>query len=146
MTAARCASGPGVMAATIPDAPLRVAIVGGGSFGSVMARVVASAAAAAPARFEPAVAWWVRREEQAAEICSQRTNVAYLGPDCILPDNLHATSDLAQALRAAACTMAILLVLTIDLVQAVRQLIPVILTMTSRRRFAERMWSCSACR
>ena len=108
MTAARCASGPGVMAATIPDAPLRVAIVGGGSFGSVMARVVASAAAATPARFEPAVAWWVRREEQAAEICSQRTNVAYLGPDCILPDNLHATSDLAQALRAAACTMAIL--------------------------------------
>ena len=134
------------MAATIPDAPLRVVIVGGGSFGSVMARVVASAAAAAPARFEPAVAWWVRREEQAAEICSQRTNVAYLGPDCVLPDNLHATSDLAQALRAAACTMAILLVLTIDLVQAVRQLIPVILTMTSRRRFAERMWSCSACR
>ena len=89
------------MASTVPDAPLRVAIVGGGSFGSVMARVVASAAAATPARFESTVAWWVRREEQAAEICSQRTNVAYLGSDCALPDNLHATTDLAQALRGA---------------------------------------------
>ena len=82
-----------------PDVPLRVAIVGGGSFGSVMARVIASAVAASPERFEPAVAWWVRREEQAAEICNQRTNVAYLGPDCALPDNLHATTDLEQATR-----------------------------------------------
>ena len=40
------------------DAPrlLRVAVAGGGSFGSVMARVVASAAAAAPEIFEPSVA------------------------------------------------------------------------------------------
>ena len=52
--------------------------------------------------FQPrSVAWWVRRAEQAAEINSDHTNVAYLGPSCSLPPNLHATTDLEQATRGA---------------------------------------------
>ena len=80
-----------------PPRPLRVAIIGGGSFGSVIARVIANAAAAAPEVFEPTVTWWVRRTEQAAEICNDHTNVAYLGAGCSLPTNLAATTDLEQA-------------------------------------------------
>ena len=81
--------------------PARVAVIGGGSFGSVMARVIADGAAASPERFESTVHWWVRREELAVEINERRTNEAYLGAGCALPNNLCASTDLDAVLAGA---------------------------------------------
>ena len=77
----------------------RVAILGGGSFGSVMARILGASVAdeskvtadGQPC-FEPAISWWVRRQDLADEINTQRTNTDYLGAAVSLPTNLRATT------------------------------------------------------
>jgi len=66
-----------------------------------MARVIARAVRTNPDRFEPTVDWWVRRADQAAEINQERTNQAYLGPDCTIPDNLRASTDLDAVVAGA---------------------------------------------
>jgi glycerol-3-phosphate dehydrogenase (NAD(P)+) len=66
-----------------------VAVVGAGSWGTAVAAIVAGNAS---------TVLWARREELAATIASDHQNPDYL-PDIRLPDELHATADLA-----AACT------------------------------------------
>lgn len=65
-----------------------VAVLGGGSFGTALATLLAEV--------KRRLIWWVRRPEQAEEINSRHTNHRYL-PDCELPPNLRATADLEQA-------------------------------------------------
>ena len=85
-----------------------VAILGGGSFGSVMARIlgasVADEAKVTPEGlpcFAPTVSWWVRRQNLADEINNHRTNTDYLGADVSLPANLRATTSVSEAVSGA---------------------------------------------
>ena len=77
----------------------RVCMVGGGSFGTAMARVMASRCGADPT-FCSEVAMWVRREEQASEINTHHTNSQYVG-DAVLPPNLVASTALADVVAGA---------------------------------------------
>lgn len=71
-----------------------IAVMGAGSFGTAMAKVFAEAT-----RPEAhTVRLWCRRQEVADTINDTRRNSPYL-PGTVLPDNLTATSDPAEALR-----------------------------------------------
>jgi glycerol-3-phosphate dehydrogenase (NAD(P)+) len=69
-------------------APAKVAVLGGGSFGTALANIVADNGHAATL--------WLRNAERAAEINEQHRNSGYL-PDYPLNDALVATIDLAEA-------------------------------------------------
>lgn len=69
----------------------RLCVVGGGSWGTTIAALVAE---------NTDTVLWVRREELATEINGLHTNIAYLG-DHQLPHSLRATSDLADAVSGA---------------------------------------------
>ena len=73
-------------------APERLAVIGGGSWGTTFAKVLADAG--------HRVTMWVRRPEQAAEINDAHRNTAYL-PGINLPASVRATSDLAESVRDA---------------------------------------------
>ncbi|PRZ14388.1 glycerol-3-phosphate dehydrogenase (NAD(P)+) [Laceyella sediminis] len=68
----------------------RVAVLGAGSWGTVLAAVLADNG--------HDVTLWARREEQAQEIDQTHTNRKYL-PDVKLPETLRATSSLSEALE-----------------------------------------------
>jgi glycerol-3-phosphate dehydrogenase (NAD(P)+) len=70
---------------------VKVAVIGAGSWGT--------AVAALAAHNEPTTLW-ARRPELAADIRDRHVNTAYL-PDVVLPERLHATSDLEEALDGA---------------------------------------------
>ncbi|WP_432694891.1 NAD(P)H-dependent glycerol-3-phosphate dehydrogenase [Marinobacterium sp. YM272] len=67
-----------------------VAVLGGGSFGTVIANMVAEKGVE--------VRLWMRNAEAAAKINAERENARYV-PGYMLADNLLATSDLAAALE-----------------------------------------------
>ena len=69
----------------------RLCVVGGGSWGTTIAALVAE---------NTDTVLWVRREELATEINEHHTNTAYLG-DHQLPHSLRATCDLADAVSEA---------------------------------------------
>ena len=69
----------------------RLCVVGGGSWGTTIAALVAPSTD---------TVLWVRREELAVEINERHTNSAYLG-DHQLPDSLRATSELGEAVSGA---------------------------------------------
>ena len=66
-----------------------IAVLGAGSWGTTVAKVIADGGTD--------VTLWARNADTVAEIQSNRTNSKYL-PSIELPANLHATSDLAEAL------------------------------------------------
>jgi glycerol-3-phosphate dehydrogenase (NAD(P)+) len=68
-----------------------VAVVGGGSFGTTLASLLAEQG--------KQVRLWVRRNDQAREINREHTNRRYL-PDFKLPSKLRATNDLEAAVSA----------------------------------------------
>ena len=70
---------------------MKVAVIGAGSWGT--------AVAALAAHNEPTTLW-ARRAELAADIRDRHVNTAYL-PDVALPDSLHGTADLEEALADA---------------------------------------------
>jgi glycerol-3-phosphate dehydrogenase (NAD(P)+) len=71
----------------------KVAVLGGGSFGTVLANIVAEK--------EYGARLWLRNAERAEEINTLHCNSAYL-PGFALNANLHATTDLIEAVRDAA--------------------------------------------
>ena len=71
--------------------PIRVAVVGAGSWGTTVASTIAG---------QVPTVLWARRPEVADEINHTRTNLAYL-PDRQLSDKLRATSSLAEAVGEA---------------------------------------------
>jgi len=75
-----------------------VAVIGAGSFGTAVARVV-GAAVANSANFVGPVRLWARRPELVEAINSSRENVQYL-PGAKLPETVVATSSLAEAAAA----------------------------------------------
>lgn len=75
-----------------------VAVVGGGSFGTALAAILA--------QHQRRVWLWVRRSELAEEINQRHTNSAY-AVDYRLPDSLKATSDLAVTKRARLILVAV---------------------------------------
>jgi glycerol-3-phosphate dehydrogenase (NAD(P)+) len=77
--------------ATVPPVPMRVAVVGAGSWGT-------TAAALACGNAETTL--WARRKELADEIASDHTNEGYL-PGIRLPVDLRATSSLDEAVSLA---------------------------------------------
>mmetsp|Transcript_66437 Transcript_66437/g.171800 ORF Transcript_66437/g.171800 Transcript_66437/m.171800 type:complete len:349 (+) Transcript_66437:60-1106(+) len=78
----------------------RVCVVGGGSFGSVVARVAANGVGAHPGTFKQTIPWWVRRPEMAEEINEKRVNSQYLGA-AHLPEALQASTDLGEVSKGA---------------------------------------------
>ena len=70
----------------------RLAVVGGGAWGTALAAVAVRAGRD--------VTLWARRADTVAEINARHTNSAYLGDDP-LPAGLRATADLAEALAGA---------------------------------------------
>lgn len=70
---------------------MNVTVLGAGSWGTTIASLVAPR--------HPTVLW-ARSEEVAAEIRRGKTNRGYL-PDCRLPDELRATSDIEEAASSA---------------------------------------------
>jgi glycerol-3-phosphate dehydrogenase len=102
---------------------VRVAAIGGGSFGTCIARLVATAvakrspAAAAAAvtvpppavsplelgtpLLDPTVRLWVRRDELAEEINTRHTNSQYLSASARLPQNIVASTSLEKVAAGA---------------------------------------------
>lgn len=74
-----------------PAKDIDVAVVGGGSFGTTLASLLAEQG--------KQVRLWVRRKDQAREINKEHTNKRYL-PDFKLPAKLKATNDLEAAVSA----------------------------------------------
>jgi glycerol-3-phosphate dehydrogenase (NAD(P)+) len=70
---------------------LKVGLLGGGSWGTTVASLVA--------RNAP-VTLWARNAETVAEINNKHTNETYL-PGAILPERLYATNDIAEAVSSA---------------------------------------------
>ena len=70
----------------------RVAVLGGGSFGTAIANIVADNG--------HEVQLWLRSEERALEINQHQVNEVYL-PGISLNPSLRATTDLAEAVQAA---------------------------------------------
>lgn len=71
----------------------RVAILGGGSWGTILAHLGGVAGTE--------TLLWMRNAERAAELNEQRTNTRYLG-DIPLADKVRATTDVEEAVRGAA--------------------------------------------
>jgi glycerol-3-phosphate dehydrogenase (NAD(P)+) len=71
--------------------PIRVAVVGAGSWGTTVAALACG---------NTPTVLWARRPELAVEIASHHTNSAYL-PGFDLPPELHATADLEEAVCGA---------------------------------------------
>jgi glycerol-3-phosphate dehydrogenase len=81
----------------------KVCILGGGSFGTVIARVLGQSLAEASKSedlFESNVSWWVRRQTLADEINTKHTNQQYTG-DSQIPKNVVADSSLANVVKDA---------------------------------------------
>lgn len=74
-------------------ASMRIAVIGAGSWGTALAMVAA--------RNQHEVRLWAREPEVAAGINNTRKNPFYL-PDVELPENIHATTELAEAVEGAA--------------------------------------------
>ncbi len=72
-------------------APSRLAVLGGGAWGSALASVLAA---------RHRVTLWARDPAQAQAIARERRNVRYL-PEITLPDSLHVTGELDAALAGA---------------------------------------------
>jgi len=67
---------------------MRIAVIGGGSFGTSLAKVLAD--------LDHEVVLWVRNPDLATSLRTQRENTSYL-PGVRLPDHLQFTSSLAEA-------------------------------------------------
>ncbi|KAL6927142.1 hypothetical protein ACO0SA_003432 [Hanseniaspora valbyensis] len=89
--------------------PLRVSVIGGGNWGTTIAKVVSESALEYPMLFDINVRWWVHEEdviykgeEHPAKISyilnNFHENVKYL-PGVRLPDNLHATGNMLEAIE-----------------------------------------------
>lgn len=76
----------------------QITILGAGAFGTALAIVAAKAGSD--------VVLWGRDSDQIAEITTKKRNTRYLG-DVILPDNIRATTDLAQATAGDALVFAV---------------------------------------
>lgn len=74
------------------DAPLRISILGGGSFGTAIAKVLADN--------DQRVSLWMRDAEQAERIRSERENSRYF-PGVKLGETIDPTTDIASAIRDA---------------------------------------------
>src|ERR1700760_4323844 len=73
----------------------KIAILGGGSWGTALAIVLAHS------HHQHDVALWVRRGALAGEMVETRENSAYL-PGCHIPDQVAVSSDLAATLKNSA--------------------------------------------
>ncbi|TVQ52551.1 MAG: NAD(P)-dependent glycerol-3-phosphate dehydrogenase [Rhodobacteraceae bacterium] len=94
----------------------RLAVVGGGAWGSALAAVAARAGRD--------VVVWARRAELAAEIDAEKRNRRYFGDDVALPAAVRATADLAEA--TAGAEAALLVVPSVAVREAARALAAVL--------------------
>jgi glycerol-3-phosphate dehydrogenase (NAD(P)+) len=81
-----------IVCARMPSSGSKAVVLGAGAWGTVLGRVLAE---------KGDDVWiWARRSNLSDPINERHENVRYL-PGVVLPDNLHATSDLARALDGA---------------------------------------------
>lgn len=78
----------------------RVCLLGGGSFGTAVARVVASNLTTHPDTYQPELQLWLRRQELADQINTTNENGQYL-PGANIPSNVVANTDLKRVLEGA---------------------------------------------
>eukprot|EP00929_Paragymnodinium_shiwhaense_P067640 TRINITY_DN34013_c0_g1_i1.p1 TRINITY_DN34013_c0_g1~~TRINITY_DN34013_c0_g1_i1.p1 ORF type:complete len:621 (+),score=100.94 TRINITY_DN34013_c0_g1_i1:101-1963(+) len=98
---------------------LPVCVIGGGSFGTAMACIVAHSVKAQCGDFDVKVRWYVRRPEVCEEINKRRTNAQYW--EGALPENLLATSNLEEATAGAAvCILAVPSAFLTDMLDVLR--------------------------
>ena len=71
----------------------RLAVIGAGAWGTALAITAA--------RSGRQVALWTRRPEHAQAMRDSRRNLDYLPEGAVLPESLHPTADMAEALRGA---------------------------------------------
>ncbi len=76
----------------------RVAVLGAGSWGTALAKLVADKGVP--------TTLWARRPEQAEAISRERENATYL-PGATLPETLHATASLAEAMADATVVLSV---------------------------------------
>merc|ERR1712166_940808 len=77
----------------------QVAVIGAGSFGSVIARILGNSCMASPL-FQDSVRLYARRQEMVEEINQNHTNSQYLA-DCRFPTNITASADLTAVVKDA---------------------------------------------
>lgn len=82
-----------------PPKALDAAVIGGGSFGTTLASLLAERG--------KSVRLWVRRDDQAREINREHTNGRYL-PDFKLPSRLRATTDLEAVVKTAPVVLVVI--------------------------------------
>ena len=78
----------------------RVCLLGGGSYGTAVARIVASNLTSHPDVFHPELQLWVRRKELADEINTIHENGQYI-PGALIPTNVIANTELSSVLEDA---------------------------------------------
>ncbi len=78
----------------------RVCLLGGGSFGTAIVRIVASNVTNHPDTFDPEVLLWVRRPELRDKINETHENSEYL-PGAKIPPNVIACSELSTVVNGA---------------------------------------------
>jgi glycerol-3-phosphate dehydrogenase (NAD+) len=81
--------------------PEKVAVVGAGSFGSAMTRMIAKAIQeqSTADRTCTTISWYARRQSVVDEINTQKTNQQYFPGT--FPDNIQATTDIQECVRGA---------------------------------------------
>ena len=77
-----------------------VCLLGGGSFGTAVARIVASNLTDHPEMYHPDLKFWVRRQELTDQINATKENRQYL-PGATIPSNVMADTDLSKVLNCA---------------------------------------------
>jgi len=80
--------------------PTKVAVVGAGSFGSAMTRIIAKAISPDESEQSTDISWYARRSSIVEEINTQRTNSQYL-PGAVFPSHVKATSNLQECIDGA---------------------------------------------
>ena len=80
----------------------RACVVGGGSFGSVVCRIVGkSVESQVQPLFDYQVKWWIREEDIVADVNNNRRNTKFLGPDSVIPSSVVASTDLETTVRSS---------------------------------------------
>jgi NAD-dependent glycerol-3-phosphate dehydrogenase len=88
-------------AANLPE----VCLLGCGSFGTAVARIVADNLVGQTTTYAPRLKLWARRETLAVDMMASRENKQYL-PTAMLPDNIHVSSSLKDVVSG--CSVVII--------------------------------------
>ncbi|MCE2787152.1 MAG: NAD(P)H-dependent glycerol-3-phosphate dehydrogenase [Bacteroidota bacterium] len=84
----------------INDRPKRIAVIGGGSWGTAITKILSENKKAAGSNIE-ALQWWIRNEETAAYIRANRHNPKYISSVEIHPEIVSVSSNLQEIINTS---------------------------------------------